>query len=323
LLDSVKCCASLTPRPSRALESTITSKTPSSTALRPDEPLPSTRELARRLGIARNTIAAAFDGLLGEGFLYAKVGAGTFVADTASATTSRRHRTSALKPRDVWARLAREAPAPTEGAEFDFRIGAPDPGLFPWDEWRSLVVRRLLRLYGARRQALLGAVEEMLGDRVIVLSSAVGLHTTVLCRDPHADAEAWGRACPGETRRGATPGDLPPETPSCRLCARVRLDCARAHSGGHRQTSAARPKFGQGCGVRPRSRPEKRAEGVRSFEIAVVASDIVATASRRQRRWLEKDPCPLVPQRRQPGSGPRHERDRLALVDNARPSAHT
>ena len=46
----------------------------------PAERLPSTRELARELGVGRNTILAAFDQLLAEGFLEARVGAGTFVA---------------------------------------------------------------------------------------------------------------------------------------------------------------------------------------------------------------------------------------------------
>jgi len=111
--------------------------------LRPADPLPSTRELARRLAVARNTVAAAFDRLIAEGFLYTKVGAGTFVARIAPPTKRRLPRPATLQPRSVWARVVREVPRSTEGADFDFRIGAPDPTLFPWDEWRSLVSHHL------------------------------------------------------------------------------------------------------------------------------------------------------------------------------------
>lgn len=42
--------------------------------------LPSTRTLAGEIGVSRNTVAAAFDQLLAEGAIEARVGAGTFVA---------------------------------------------------------------------------------------------------------------------------------------------------------------------------------------------------------------------------------------------------
>src|SRR5579872_2876339 len=42
--------------------------------------MPSTRALAADLQLSRNTVAAAFDQLLAEGYLAARRGAGTFVA---------------------------------------------------------------------------------------------------------------------------------------------------------------------------------------------------------------------------------------------------
>ncbi|MBS0396540.1 MAG: winged helix-turn-helix transcriptional regulator, partial [Proteobacteria bacterium] len=48
--------------------------------LRPGTPLPSTRALAAACRIARNTVIAAYDRLLGEGYLVARRGAGTAVA---------------------------------------------------------------------------------------------------------------------------------------------------------------------------------------------------------------------------------------------------
>jgi GntR family transcriptional regulator/MocR family aminotransferase len=48
--------------------------------LRPGDRLPPTRELARRLSVSRTTVAVAYDRLWGEGFVTARVGAGTFVS---------------------------------------------------------------------------------------------------------------------------------------------------------------------------------------------------------------------------------------------------
>src|SRR5262249_43940939 len=47
--------------------------------LRAGDPLPPTRELARRLSVSRGTVAVAYDRLSGEGFVTSRVGAGTFV----------------------------------------------------------------------------------------------------------------------------------------------------------------------------------------------------------------------------------------------------
>jgi GntR family transcriptional regulator/MocR family aminotransferase len=43
--------------------------------------LPSTRALARRLGLSRNTVALAFDSLAADGYLSGRVGDGTYVMD--------------------------------------------------------------------------------------------------------------------------------------------------------------------------------------------------------------------------------------------------
>lgn len=45
--------------------------------------LPSSRDLARELGMSRNTVTYAYEQLLAEGYLESRAGAGTFVADTA------------------------------------------------------------------------------------------------------------------------------------------------------------------------------------------------------------------------------------------------
>jgi GntR family transcriptional regulator/MocR family aminotransferase len=50
-------------------------------ALRPGHRLPSTRTLASELGVSRNTVKIAFEQLLYEGYIEAKVGAGSFVSE--------------------------------------------------------------------------------------------------------------------------------------------------------------------------------------------------------------------------------------------------
>src|SRR4030095_6006799 len=50
--------------------------------LRPNDALPPRRELARNLSVSRITVPGAYERLAGEGFVQARVGAGTFVSGT-------------------------------------------------------------------------------------------------------------------------------------------------------------------------------------------------------------------------------------------------
>jgi GntR family transcriptional regulator / MocR family aminotransferase len=111
--------------------------------LRAGEELPSTRELAQRLSVARNTVTNAFQRLIAEGYLVTRIGAGTFVAEHPQARVRRAPSGRALKPRKIWASLEREVLPRSGPAEFDFRVGAPDPTLFPWDVWRRLIAHHL------------------------------------------------------------------------------------------------------------------------------------------------------------------------------------
>jgi GntR family transcriptional regulator / MocR family aminotransferase len=88
-------------------------------ALRPGSRLPSTRDLARELGVSRPIVVDAYSQLAGEGYLELRPGARPRVTDCAGpcrppATT-------------------RSAPAPEP--RYDFRPGVPDLSAFPRSAW--------------------------------------------------------------------------------------------------------------------------------------------------------------------------------------------
>jgi GntR family transcriptional regulator/MocR family aminotransferase len=113
--------------------------------LRPGERLPATRALSERLEVSRNTVLDAYRRLTAEGFLTGRAGAGTFVSTESAAPEPRRRAPSgrALEPRPLWRALASEATLSAPPASHDFRVGIPDPSLFPRDDWRRLVARQL------------------------------------------------------------------------------------------------------------------------------------------------------------------------------------
>ena len=123
--------------------------------LQPGARLPATRALAQRLGVSRNTMLAAYDLLLSEGYLLARPGSGTFVADTLPAL--RRGRAAPKEAGAAPRRDPRLVPLNVPGADLaptlqpraardDFRVGLPDVGAFPFDIWRRLSDRALRRV---------------------------------------------------------------------------------------------------------------------------------------------------------------------------------
>jgi GntR family transcriptional regulator / MocR family aminotransferase len=95
--------------------------------LAPGQRLPSTRTLAYDLGIARGTVVEAYTQLEAEGYLTARRGAGTWVADVAVAAP----------------RLVKPAAFPAP-ARFNFNPGLPDLAAFPRAAWTG-ALRRALR----------------------------------------------------------------------------------------------------------------------------------------------------------------------------------
>ena len=115
--------------------------------------LPSSRALAQSLGIARNTVAAAFDHLLAEGYIHARTGVGTFVSPDADPAARPPERTSSpLTPVPLWRSSAPDVPVlDGEPPAYDFRSGMPDDSRFPYPAWRRHVD-------GVARRSSLGAV---------------------------------------------------------------------------------------------------------------------------------------------------------------------
>ena len=91
--------------------------------LRPGARVPSTRDLARQLGVSRRVVVDAYAQLAAEGYLNLRQGAHPRVAEAAALAS------------DAQA----EAPRPSTRPRFDFRASVPDVSTFPRAAWlRSL-----------------------------------------------------------------------------------------------------------------------------------------------------------------------------------------
>src|SRR3954466_15482353 len=97
--------------------------------LRAGTPLPSTRVLARQLGVARGGVVEAYAQLAAEGYLRTRQGAPTRVAPVAAQPRSARRRP--------------EAPPPPR---YDLRASVPDLSVFPRKAWIAAERRALSAL---------------------------------------------------------------------------------------------------------------------------------------------------------------------------------
>ncbi|MFE9447606.1 PLP-dependent aminotransferase family protein [Streptomyces sp. NPDC006739] len=108
--------------------------------LAPGTRLPPYRSLAADLGVARNTVADAYAELVAEGWLTARQGSGTRVAERVEPPA-----------RDA-VRVPGKAPARARGPRHDLRQGTPDASAFPRAAWAA-----------SYRRALQGAPSEAFG----------------------------------------------------------------------------------------------------------------------------------------------------------------
>ena len=111
--------------------------------LRAHELLPSSRELAGRLQVSRNTVMLAYERLRAEGFLTSRAGTGTFVSDGIRPCSPAGGQGSPLRPRAIWDDIPEGPDMSTCQADFDFRPGIPDASRFPFAPWRARVSSQL------------------------------------------------------------------------------------------------------------------------------------------------------------------------------------
>ena len=174
--------------------------------LAPGARLPATRALARELGLSRNTVLAAYEQLVAEGYASARVGSGTTVCETrpagprqlprggpATAARGARRPTpapsaDAAPPRlsAFGERIASGIPRgqaswnlPREPLPYDFRYGEPAYADLPLAAWSRLLGRRARRLSVRRlayqapggapelREALAGYLARARGVRAV------------------------------------------------------------------------------------------------------------------------------------------------------------
>lgn len=148
-----------------------------------DVPLPSSRELARQLGIARNTVVLAYQHLIDENYLLARERKGYYVNEAIlqgrvnppGAALEGGIELSAHEP-DWHSKLNQDLgeqrnivrPLDWENYEYPFIYGQVDPSLFPVNDWRESC--RLSLHVGAIRQWTMDRVDhddELLVEQIL------------------------------------------------------------------------------------------------------------------------------------------------------------
>jgi GntR family transcriptional regulator/MocR family aminotransferase len=154
--------------------------------------LPSTRDLAMQLGVSRKTTLDVFERLLAEGYLSARSGSGTFVAQglqrlpaqrsghVRAVESARAQTKSKARAQPLWEQMPHglSLPGPTPALAHDFIGGKTDKSLFPFDIWRRCInqaVRAQSRSPGIYREA---AGEQQLR---LAIARYLGFNRAVVC----------------------------------------------------------------------------------------------------------------------------------------------
>jgi len=114
-----------------------------------EEPIPSTRKMAKSLGVSRNTVVLAYQGLLDDGYLVARERSGYYVAEKAMESVTPQRlpgKPQAVQTSDFWPSRLVKMPAAKEivtkpldwqSYTYPFIYGQVDHNLFPLAEWRD------------------------------------------------------------------------------------------------------------------------------------------------------------------------------------------
>lgn len=162
--------------------------------IQPGAKLPPSRDLGEKFKVARVTVTAAYDQLQAEGFVYSRVGAGTFVSELDHSFRREGEHSDKYAPSlSTWGQRVLEIGILDERnvsggrRTIDFGFGRSFPHIFPYDIWRRLLARYLstddtmLSHYGSvagfypLRQAVAGYLNRQRGvnclaDQVIIVS---------------------------------------------------------------------------------------------------------------------------------------------------------
>lgn len=105
--------------------------------------LPSSRALARDLGVSRNTVVAAYNQLTAEGFLEARLGSGCFVSDQALAIGSEApaaaHKSTSMRLSHRGRSMASLGVPTGSDGRVPFTLGVPSTRSFPSAQWGTLL----------------------------------------------------------------------------------------------------------------------------------------------------------------------------------------
>jgi len=160
--------------------------------LGPETRLPATRLLAQQLGVGRNTVIAAYDQLLAEGYIEARPGSGTWVATLRQTVSKAAVASDGAASFDLSTRgqqIASHPPPTRTRDKINLHPGFPEAADFPFATWARLLARNarrpvadLLSYYDfAGDQRLRKAIAEYLAvsrgvdcvaEQVIVVSGA-------------------------------------------------------------------------------------------------------------------------------------------------------
>ena len=119
-------------------------------ALLPKQKLPSTRELATELTVSRITVKSVYEQLIAEGYVEAKVGAGTFVSEGLDSERPFIHKHNTIEeifcsePLSMAAKRISLSRANTrQGSIMPFRPGVPALDKFPLKKWKRCVTQAM------------------------------------------------------------------------------------------------------------------------------------------------------------------------------------